>query len=188
MLRRFIIFIANRSHAWISSRVSAFCVLRAGGRLWPPSDSPRGLTQGRGQSRQAGNKATWTVQSKRLVPWDCVLFLLLLLSFRALILSVTLTISGTAAWRGQQSTCISYQVENGVYYVPKPRYLVYRVGRRDTAIPSALCIFWFSLCSCGMWQLKQHSSLWSCCHPQETHTLVDLLTQICPSLFFEGDC
>ena len=149
MLRRFI-FIANRSRAWISSCVSAFCVLRVGGRRWPPSDSLRGLTQGRGQSRQAGNKATWTVQSKRLVLWDCVLFLLLLLSFRSLTLSVTLTVSGTAAQRGQQSTCISYQVENGVYYVPKPKYLVYRVERRDTAIASVLRVFRFSLCSCGV--------------------------------------
>lgn len=52
--------------------------------------------------------------------------------------------------RDEQSTCISHQVENGVYYVPKPKYLVYRVERRDTAIASDLRVFWFSLCSCGM--------------------------------------
>lgn len=108
-----------------------------------------GLIQGREQSRQAGNKATWTVQSKRLITWDHALFLLLLLSF-ILTLLVTLIVSGTAAQRGQQSTNISYQVENGVYCVPNPKYLVYRVERRDTAIAAVLRIFWFSLCSCGV--------------------------------------
>lgn len=136
-----------------------------------------GLIQGRGQGRQAGNKATWTVQSKRLITWDHVLFLLLLLSF-ILTLSVTLIVSGTAAQRGQQSTGISYQVENEVYCVPKPKYLLYRVERRDTATAAVLRIFWFSLCSCGVRQLKQHSSLHSCSHSQETHTLLDLPTQL----------
>lgn len=113
MLRRFL-FIANRSHAWISSQVSAFW-RRAGGLPVTPVRSPDS-----GQ-RAAGNKATRTVRGKRLVAWDCALFLLLLLSFRALTSSVTLTSSGTAAQRGQPSTCISYQVENGVYHVPKPK-------------------------------------------------------------------
>lgn len=92
MLRRFI-FLGNRSHAGISSNVSAFCVFRAGGRQWPPSASLGALIQGTGQE---GNKVT-------LLPWhfpcyldstslgkrDWALFLPLLLSFRALTLSIT---------------------------------------------------------------------------------------------------
>lgn len=39
-----------------------------------------------------------------------------------------------------------------------------------------------------MWQPKQHSSMGSCCHPQEMHTIVDLLTQHSLPSFFEGDC
>lgn len=137
MLRRFIL-IANRSHAWISLHVSAFCVFRVGGRWWPWSDSPRSLAWGSGQSRQ--EKKQGNLDSSKVSTLHCV-FLLLLLGFRALTLLVTLIISGTIAQRGQQLTCISYQVENGVYYVPKPKYLVYRVERRDNAIASVLHIF-----------------------------------------------
>lgn len=38
-------------------------------------------------------------------------------------------------------------------------------------LPLFSCIFWPSLCSCGMWQLGQHSSLGNCWHPQETQML-----------------
>lgn len=84
-----------------------------------------------------------------------------------------LTVIANTAQRDQQINPYFISGENGVvHYVPMPKTLVYRVERRNMAIASILCIFCHSLCSCGMWQVGQHSSLGG--HTLHKHTLPSL--------------
>lgn len=103
MLRRFI-FIGNRSHAGISSCVSAFCVFRAGGRQWPPSDSPRTLILG-DLNRASGEQGNWDSSEQEGLSYISIASA----QFQGTNLIDYLTVIASTAQRGQQSTHISHQ-------------------------------------------------------------------------------
>lgn len=75
------------------------------------------------------------------------------------------------AQRGQQSTCIPYQEKIEYAMSHRQQSWCMELKEKNMAIASISCIFWSSLCSCGMGQLGQHSSLGSCWHPQKTQIL-----------------
>lgn len=175
------------SHAWISSCASAFCVLRAGGRQWPPRDSPRALTQERGQSRQREQGNLDSSEQKVNTLGLCFIS-----AASAQFHDTNLIGYPDCQWnRRSAGPAINlYFISGRKWSIVCPKLKILSVYSWKNRYSHCLFFTHILIQPLFLWHVTAEAAqlIGELLPPQATHTLVDLLTQMCPSLFFEGDC